>query len=1060
MMAGAADSLPTTVADVLRARRQAAGLTQRELAVSAGISEGAVRDLEQGRTRTPHPRSLRALGAALALPAAEVEQLVRTNSQHRAVTPPDPTDPVTVLDEPVTIAVLGSLSVHVDGDTVPLAADQPRTLLGRLALSPNTAVPRDELIDVLWDRLPPPSAVNLVQTYVARLRRLLGAARQTPTGLPTVALASAGYRLNLQPAQSDVLLFRALVQDARAAAPASPERATELLDQALRLWRGDPVVDVDRLVGHPLAVTLTEERINAALTHADLADATGRLPECVPGLRALASQHPLHEPLHARLMLALAASGLQAAGLGVFDEIAHRLADELGMSPGRELGAYRQRVLRQQWNIRPDSPGTARAVLGGRGAVPAQLPAAIPGFTGRATHLQALDAVTAVADDPPSAVVVAVCGTAGVGKTALAVHWAHRVRHRFPDGQLYVNLRGFDPAATVMTPGEAIRRFLDALGVPLQRVPATVDAQAALYRTLLAGKKMLVLLDNACDPDQVRPLLPGDPRCLVLVTSRSQLTGLVVAEGANLLPVDLLSVGEARDLLARRIGAARTTAEPDAVEEMITRCARLPLALALAAARATIHPRLPLAALTDELRDTHDRLDALSIDDQTTDMRAVLSWSYQALAPAQARLFRLLGLQPGPDISTFAAASLAGIPAPDVRPLLAALTAANLIDEHTPGRYTFHDLLRAYATERAYSDEPGAERQAAIERVLDHYLYTAHAANRMLHPNRDPITLTRPCPAVTPETFNDDEEARGWFTVEHPVLLAAVQQAAQQRYDRRTWQLAWTLATFLDRWGHWHDWTATQEAALDAARRMGDRPGEAYSHRLLGLAHTRLSRQDDAIAHLLPALEIFREVGDQTAWARVHVDLAHTFARRSHYRQALDQARYALDLFTATGHQVGQATALNAMGWYHAQLADYPQALACCRQALALFQESGERHGEANTWDSLGFVHNRLGQHEQAITCYQQALALFRQIGDRYYEAAALNGLGDAHWTVNNLDAARYAWQHALDILDSVNHPNADTLRTKLQQTNPSNADAHRHADPRRIVDELRTGGS
>jgi transcriptional regulator with XRE-family HTH domain len=336
--------------------------------------------------------------------------------------------------------------------------------------------------------------------------------------------------------------------------------------------------------------------------------------------------------------------------------------------------------------------------------VPAQLPADVAGFTGRTGYLGQLDALLGIAVRPPATVVIA--GTAGVGKTALAVHWAHQVRHRFPDGQLYVNLRGFDHTATPTDPGAVVRRFLDALYVPAHLVPADPDAQAALYRTLLADRRMLVLLDNARDSEQVRPLLPGASGCLVLITSRSELTGLIAAEGARALPVDLLTSDEAHELFARRVGADRFVAEPRAFAEIVAHCARLPLALAIAAARATAHPHLPLAALAADLCDSHDRLDALTTDDTGTGIRAVFSWSYRTLSLDAARLFRLLGLHPGPEVTARSAASLTRSPPAQVRPLLAELARAHLLTEHAPGRYAFHDLLGDYATEQATLEHP------------------------------------------------------------------------------------------------------------------------------------------------------------------------------------------------------------------------------------------------------------------------------------------------------------------------------------------------------------------
>jgi tetratricopeptide (TPR) repeat protein len=630
-------------------------------------------------------------------------------------------------------------------------------------------------------------------------------------------------------------------------------------------------------------------------------------------------------------------------------------------------------------------------------------------------------------------VITAIGGTAGIGKTALVVHWAHRVADRFPDGQLYVNLRGYDPGGQVMDPAEAVRRFLDALGVPPERIPADLDAQAALYRSHLSGRRMLIVLDNARDTAQVRPLLPGASTCLVLVTSRNQLAGLVAADGAHPITLDVLTPGEARELLARRLGATRVAAEPEAVEEIITCCVRLPLALAIVAARASAQPHVPLHFLAGELRDTGGRLTALSTtDDPYTDVRAVFSWSYHALSPDAARLFRLLGLHPGPDLAVPAAASLARLPASGVRPLLAELTRASLLAEHVPGRYTFHDLLRAYATDLTHSIDPDQPRRAATHRMLDHYLHTAYTADRLLDPARDPITLTPPQPGVTPEHPADYQQALAWFTAEHAVLLAAVDHAAATGFDAHTWQLAWTLVTFLYRRGHWHDWAAAGRVAVAAAGRLADPTAQAHAHRNLANAYTRLGRFDDAHAQLRHALDLYHQAGDQVGQAHTHFNLSRLWERQGRPAQALDHARQALDLYRATGHQNGQADALNAVGWYHVLLGEHRQALTYCQQALTLHQELGDRYGQAATWDSLGYAHHHLSHHTPAITCYQRALGLYRDLGDRYNEATILTHLGDTHHAAGNPTAARDAWQQALTILDELDHPDAEQVRAKL----------------------------
>jgi NB-ARC domain/TIR domain/Tetratricopeptide repeat len=681
----------------------------------------------------------------------------------------------------------------------------------------------------------------------------------------------------------------------------------------------------------------------------------------------------------------------------------------------------------------PDLAKIAAERQSATGRVPRQLPAAATHFAGRVDELTTLTGLLhGRAGHGGTMVISAVFGTAGVGKTALAVYWAHQVSDQFPDGQLYVNLRGFGPSEQVMAPAEAVRRFLDALQVPPERIPTDLDEQAALYRSQLAGRRILVVLDNAWDTAQVRPLLPGAPTCLVLVTSRNQLTSLIATDGAHPITLDLLTDDEARQLLARRLGVDRVAAEPAAVTEIITRCAHMPLALALVAARAAIRPHAGLHLLAEELRDTHHRWETLAGDDPTSDVRAVLSWSYQALTSPAARLFRLLGMHPGPDFSAPAVASLAGVTTTVVRPMLAELTRASLLVEHTPDRYNLHDLLRAYASDLAHRIDTDQQRRSANHRVLGHYLHTAHTAARLLNPARDPITLTPPAPGVTPQHLTDHQRALDWFTAERPVLLAAADHAGTTGFDTHTWQLAWTLWPFLALRGHWHDLAVTGRAAVAAAHRLADPPAQARAHCLLAHPFIEMGRFDDAHTQLNHALDLHRRTGDQTGQAQTHYSLGYLWCRQGSYLLALDYARQARDLYQAVGYQNGQARALNAVGWNHALLGDHQEALTACQQALTLHQGLNDREGQAGTWDVLGYAHHHLGHHTQALTCFQHALDLVRDLGHRYGEADILTHFGDTHDATGNHHAAWDAWQQALVILDDLDHPDAEQVRAKL----------------------------
>ncbi|MET8265743.1 ATP-binding protein [Micromonospora arida] len=663
--------------------------------------------------------------------------------------------------------------------------------------------------------------------------------------------------------------------------------------------------------------------------------------------------------------------------------------------------------------------------------VPRQLPADVASLAGREDKLALLDKLVAA---PTAVVVAAISGTAGVGKTALAVHWAHRVADRFDDGQLYVNLRGFDPRGQALSAAKALHGFLDALEVPAARVPADLDAQAALYRSALAGKRVLIVLDNARDAEQVRPLLPGTSTTVVLVTSRNQLTSLVSLDSAHPIPLGLLSRDAARHVLTNRLGAERVAAEPVAAEAIIAACARLPLALSIVAARAQ-QSGFPLATLATELGTAGRRFGVLDAGDAVGEVRAVFSWSYTALTPPAAGLFRLLSLHPGPDITVAAAASLAGLPADGTRRLLTELTRANLLAEYRPGRFTAHDLLRAYAAELSDGTDPEPDRRAATIRLLDHYTHTTHTADALLRPHSDPVDhlVTPPAAGVRPEWPTTHAEAMAWLTAEHPVLLAALRQAAGAGFDAHTWRLGRALDTFLDRQGHWQDRVETCRAALLAAERLGDPVAQAVAHRFLAGAHTVVNQYADALSHLEQALDLYVRAGDTEGEARTHQNLASLWDRQGEPRKALEHSQRTLVLARAAGHRRAQADALNAVGWCHAQLGEHRGALAYCEQALALLQQLDDRAGEAATWDSLGFAHHHLGQYGRAVECYERTLELTRDLGDRWGEADTLSRLGDTRHALGDPTSGRADWQRALDIFTALDHADAAAVRAKLQ---------------------------
>jgi DNA-binding SARP family transcriptional activator/tetratricopeptide (TPR) repeat protein len=923
----------------------------------------------------------------------------------------------------VRFRLLGPLEARQGGRVVTIPAGQAPQVLGVLLLHAGQVIGIDTFHDVLWDGDGPASFRKIIQVRVSQLRGLFA---DTPV---RIIGSRQGYRLELPADSLDLHEFRELVAQASDQDPAVAE---PLLRRALRLWRGPALTELAGTTrGMRLVAAMSEEYLSTVETYAEVALAAGSHAELPGALAPVLAEHPLRERLRARLMIALSRVGRQSEALAVFDEGRRLLADELGMDPGRELRVAQTLVLHGDPDRLPHEEPGRTAV-----AVPAQLPADLRGFAGRDDDLDRLDGVLdghdTAADGTTAVVITALSGTAGVGKTALAVHWAHRIADRFPDGQLYVNLRGFDPAGSAVSAAEAIRGFLDALGVAPQLIPASLDAQAALYRSRLAGRRMLVLLDNARDAEQVRPLLPGSPGCLVVVTSRNQLSSLVAADGAHPIAVDLLTAAEAEELLRRRLGPNRIAAEPGAVAELVTRCARLPIALAVVAARAAARPSFPLRVLAEELRLAQHGLDPLDGGDPVADVRSVFSWSYHALSTGAAHLFRLLGLHPGPDVATPAAASLAGAAIGPVRPLLAELSRVNLITEHLPDRYTQHDLLRSYAIELAQDHDSPADRNAATHRMLDHYLHTAHAADWLLRPQSpSPAPPDREA-EVTPETFADVEAALAWFNAEHDVLLACVEHAAHAGFDSHTLYLPLSLKDYLERAYHWHDHAAVQIAALAAAERLADRQSRAWAHRAVGTAYTRLGRYDDAYTHHQHAQSLFDELDDLAGQATNDMCMAYLLEQMVRYEEGLYHSRRALTLYRAAGQRSGQGRALASQGWLLALLGDYEQALVHCQDALPLLRETGDGLAEAAATHTLGYIHQRLGHDSDALTRFQRALTLFRHAGDRYLTADTLVSAGEAHHGLGDLDAARDAWQRALTIMTELDHPDAGRVRAKL----------------------------
>jgi len=926
------------------------------------------------------------------------------------------------------VRLLGPVDVIAGGEAKPVSGLRRKAVLATLALHAGEAVSTGRLVEAVWGESAP-ATLNTLQSHVSYLRTVLGKA--------AIVARPPGYLLALGADGTDVQLAERLLR--QAAQSADPGRAAADLREALALWRGRPLADLAGLAWleqQAERLDLLREQIRHALSEARL-DA-GEHRQLIPELDQMTADHPLDEQVHAQLMTALYRSGRQADALAVYQRLRTTLADELGLAPSPALRELETAILRQDATLDACAPAVSlrsAAPPPPPEPVPAQLPPPVAAFAGRDAELARLDEILdgQEAHDASAVTVSVITGTAGVGKTALAVHWAHRVAARFPGGQLYVDLRGFDPAGPALDPGQALSGFFEAFAVPPERIPAGLDDQVALYRSLLAGQRVLVVLDNARDAGQVRPLLPGSPGCLAIVTSRDRLTGLIAGHGAHPLGLDLLTREGARELMARRVGASRAGREPDAVDEIIAGCARLPLALTIAAARAATSPRFPLAVFAADLREAFHALDPFGGDDAATDIRAVFSWSYRALTPDTARMFRLLGLHPGPDVTVGAAASLAGIAPDRARALLAELARGHLLSERRPGRYALHDLLRAYAAEQARDCDDDDARRGAVGRLLDHWLHTACAAAARLDPFFAPEPAAPPRPGVVLDAPATAEEALRWFAAEHATLLASVSLAARTGLAGHAWRAAWALSTFLLRRGCWDYQARACRAALEVARRAGDVAGEAHALLLLALGDARSGRRDAAPA-FRESLRLLDAVGGyHRSQATGHSSLIWIAEQQERYGDMLDHAVRALELSRAAGDQNLEVMSLGEVGYSHARLGNYGQAIAYCGQALAGSRAAGERNWESAAWDSLGYIHHKLGDHQRAVTCYERSLDLCRELADRYNEAGTLDRLGDVHHGAGDARAARWAWTQALRTLDELGHPDSDRVRAKIR---------------------------
>jgi DNA-binding SARP family transcriptional activator/Tfp pilus assembly protein PilF len=921
----------------------------------------------------------------------------------------------------IEFCLLGPLTVRWAGAVVPVPPGKQCVVLAALLLNSRRVVSLDDLAETIWGQDPPPTARVGVQNYVMRLRKALSV-----TGRGLITTQPGGYVISIEPGELDVTRFEALLDTARVAAQhGSWETSAGHACAALALWRGEPLTGVksDSLELREVP-RLAEMRLQALETRIDSDLHLGRHREVIAELQRLVNVYPLREHLHALLMVALYHDGRQGEALAAYRRARLMLVEELGAEPGRLLRDLHEKILAgdpavivaspPKWGEESARAGLAAGPAATLGAavsftagpadaavakvdpvvVPRQLPAAVTHFAGRQPELKVLsDLLSFRAGSAGAVVISAIGGMAGIGKTALAVQWAHQVAGRFPDGQLYVNLRGYDPDQPV-SPADALAGFLRSLGVPGQDIPADLDERAARYRSLLAGRKVLVVLDNAREVGQVRPLLPGTSGCVTVVTSRDSQAGLVAKDGAARLDLNLLPLADATGLLQNLIGE-RAACDPAATRTLAEVCGRLPLALRVAAELAAAQSAMPVAELVGALADERRRLELLEAGaDPRAMVRTVFSWSYRQLDPYAARAFRLAGLHPGPDFDCYAMAALTDTTVERADHVLGVLARAYLIQPTGPSRYGLHDLLRSYSRELAAVHEGHDEARAALTRLLDLYLSTSATAMDNLYPAERIHRPRVPEPAIPVPAVAGEIAARKWLDAERANLVAVSAHAAGNGSPGHATRLSATLFRYLDADGYFAEAVAIHGHARHAAARAGDRGGEATALLNLGIVDYRQDRYQQAADYLQGALALFREAREQTGEARALSNLGMIDYQQGRFRQAADRYQQALDLFRATGDRTGEARIRTHLGLIDVRQGRYRQAAGQLRQALAVSGETGDRLIEAYASAHLGEVEFRQGHYRQAAVRLWHALAVCRETGYGSVEAYALGQLG------------------------------------------------------------------
>ncbi|MCI2421200.1 tetratricopeptide repeat protein [Saccharopolyspora sp. K220] len=989
-----ADTSGGQLGKLLREFRKRAGLTQLQVADRAGLSAAGLRDVEQGRVVRPRAATLRRLSDVLGLSRIELEELIRAAGGEGG--------------SGLRVDVLGPLKVTVNGRSVDPGSEAQRVLLGLLALSPNVPVARDALIEAVWGVQSVSGSADLLQSRVSRLRRRL---QPGPQDSPVLVADRGGYQLSVPEGQHDLLVFQRLVALARDAR--DEEKSAEacgLFSEAVTLWRGEPLEGLGSLQAHPLITALTREYHAVLVEYAAVAAGLGRHQEVLPFLQRVAEADPLHEAVHAALMIALAGSGQQAAALNVYDTLRRRLAEELGADPGPELVAAYERVLRQEVPRPEFTPVSAHR----------QLPPDIADFTGREAELTALHERVRAADGGTAVPIALIEGMGGVGKTRLAVRAAHQLlaAGRCGDCQLYVDLRGHadQPPAD---PSAVLASFLRLLGVPDDQIPSRTDERVMLYRDRLYDKKALVLLDNASGEDQVVPLLPAGPENIVLITSRRTLA----LDGAHTLPLDVFTPVEAEDLLSKVVGRNRDT--PEAARRVVELCGRLPLAVALAARRLQSRRAWTVSDLAARLAETGDRLYELVAGNRR--LRAVFDLSYHALDQDEQRMFRLLGLHPGDDFTVDAVAALAGVGRGEAQHLLDRLVDEHLVNVVTRHRYRLHDLLAEYVRSIVREEEPESQRTAAITRVLDFYLHSATSATYLLQPHQPTMKLAGSQPVHRPKLCSK-EEARRWLDAERACLIAAVSLAAEQGWPTHAWQLTRSLRDYLHLYGygHDHDWVRTHEAALAAAIAAQDSVGEAVTRADLAAAYLDQGRGADAREHLYRALEFHRATGDRVLETSTLESLGTLCYRLGQFREALRHFRFGAsrcagrDPYREGVLRVNVGNALAALGFVD-------ESLESLHRGIELSRQAGNADGECCGLADVGEVHRRTGNYVQAVDFLQRAVALAVEHGLEPKVAYARHRLGKTYRELGRYDDAMTNLHAALQIVRQVSGPAAES---------------------------------